>query len=139
MRADLATVQGAQMPFPYSGKPRKMMTDLELPRLYSLGLSPNDVNNALQAQNVILPSGTAKLGDKELLVRLNSAGDDVRDIATLPIKSVQGSTVTIGDVAQVRDGYAPQTSLVRANGRRGVLMTLLTSAGSSTIDIVGRV
>jgi CzcA family heavy metal efflux pump len=139
LRAGLATVQGAQMPFPYGGKQRQVMIDLDLPRLYSLGLSANDVNNALQAQNVILPSGTAKLGDKELLVRLNSAVDTVRDIATLPIKSVQGSTVTIGDVAQVRDGYAPQTSLVRANGRRGVLMTLLKSAGSSTIDIVRRV
>jgi CzcA family heavy metal efflux pump len=139
LRAGLATVQGAQMPFPYGGKQRQVMIDLDLPRLYSLGLSPSDVNNALQAQNIILPSGTAKLGDKELLVRLNSSVDSVRDVATLPIKSVNGSTVTIGDVAQVRDGYAPQTSLVRANGRRGVLMTLLKSAGSSTIDIVGRV
>jgi CzcA family heavy metal efflux pump len=138
LRAGLATVQGAQMPFPYGGKQRQVMIDLDLPRLYALGLSPSDVNNALQAQNVVLPSGTAKFGQKELLVRLNSSVDTVRDIGTLPIKSVNGSTVTIGDVAQVRDGYAPQTSLVRANGRRGVLMTLLKSAGSSTIDIVGR-
>jgi len=139
LRAGLATVQGVQMPFPYGGKQRQVMIDLDLPRLYALGLSPSDVNNALQAQNVILPSGTAKVGDKELLVRLNSTIDSVRDVATLPVKSVNGATVTIGDVAQVRDGYAPQTSLVRANGRRGVLMTLLKSAGSSTIDIVGRV
>jgi multidrug efflux pump subunit AcrB len=139
LRAGLATVQGVQMAFPYGGKQRQVMIDLDLPRLYSLGLSPSDVNNALQAQNVILPSGTAKLGDKELLVRLNSTVENGRDIAALPVKSVNGSTVTIGDVAQVRDGYAPQTSLVRANGRRGVLMTLLKSAGSSTIDIVGRV
>ncbi len=139
LRAGLATVQGVQMPFPYGGKQRQVMIDLDLPRLYALGLSPNDVNNALQAQNVILPSGTAKLGDRELLVRLNSAVENIRDIARLPVKTVNGSTVTIGDVGQVRDGYAPQTSLVRADGRRGVLMTLLKSAGSSTLDIVGRV
>src|SRR5580658_4876161 len=139
LRAGLATVQGAQMPFPYGGKQRQVMVDIDLPRLYALGLSPNDVSNAVQAQNLVLPSGTAKLGNQELLVRLNSSPDAVRDIAALPVKSVKGSTVTLGDVAQVRDGFAPQTSLVRTNGRRGVLMTLLKSAGSSTIDIARRV
>ena len=129
LRTGLATVQGAQMPFPYGGKQRQVMVDIDLPRLYALGLSPNDVSNAVQAQNLVLPSGTAKIGSQELLVRLNSSPDAVREIAALPIKSVNGATVTIGDVAQVRDGFAPQTSLVRANGRRGVLMTLLKSAG----------
>ena len=127
------------MPLPYGGKQRQVMVDLDLARLHALGLSPNDVSDALQAQNLILPSGTSKIGDQELLVRLNSSPDAIRGIAALPMKTVNGSTVTIGDVAQVRDGYAPQTSLVRANGRRGVLMTLLKSAGSSTLDIVGRV
>ena len=139
LRTGLATVQGAQMPFPYGGKQRQVMVDLDLPRLYALGLSPNDVSNAVQAQNLILPSGTAKLGKQELLIRLNSSPDAVRDLATLPVKTVNGSTITIGDVAEVRDGFAPQTSLVRANGRRGVLMTLLKSAGSSTLDIASRV
>ncbi len=139
LRAGLATVQGAQMPFPYGGKQRQVMIDIDLPRLYALGLSPNDVNNAIQAQNLVLPSGTAKVGEQELLVRLNSSPDAVKEIATLPVKTVNGATVTIGDVAQVRDGFAPQTSLVRANGRRGVLMTLLKSAGSSTLDIVHRI
>jgi multidrug efflux pump subunit AcrB len=139
LRTGLATVQGVQMPWPYGGKQRQVMVDIDLPRLYALGLSPNDVSSALVAQNLILPSGTAKLGDQELLVRLNSSPGEIREIATLPIKSVNGSTVTIGDVAQVRDGYAPQTSLVRANGRRGILMTLFKSAGSSTLDIVSRV
>ena len=115
------------------------MIDIDLPRLYAIGLSPNDVSNAVQAQNLVLPSGTAKLGDQDLLVRLNSSPDAIRDIAGLPLKTVNGSTLTIGDVAQVRDGFAPQTSLVRANGRRGVLMTLLKSAGSSTVDIAHRV
>ncbi len=139
LRTGLATVQGAQMPFPYGGKQRQVMVDIDLPRLYALGLSPNDVNNAMQAQNLVLPSGTTKLGSQELLVRLNSSADAIRDIAAMPVKTVNGSTVTIGDVAQVRDGFAPQTSLVRANGRRGVLMTLLKSAGASTLDIAHRV
>jgi CzcA family heavy metal efflux pump len=139
LRTGLATVQGAQMPFPYGGKQRQVMVDIDLPRLYALGLSPNDINNAVQAQNLILPSGTAKLGSQELLIRLNSSPDAIRDISALPVKSINGTTITIGDVAQVRDGFAPQTSVVRANGRHGVLMTLLKSAGSSTLDIAQRV
>jgi multidrug efflux pump subunit AcrB len=115
------------------------MIDIDLPRLYALGLSPNDVSNAVQAQNLVLPSGTAKIGRQELLFRPNSSPIDVKDIAKLPIKSVNGANVRIGDIASVRDGFAPQTSLVRANGRRGVLMTLLKSAGASTLDIVKRV
>jgi multidrug efflux pump subunit AcrB len=139
LRTGLATVQGAQMPWPYGGKQRQVMIDIDLPRLYALGLSPNDVNNAVQAQNLVLPSGTAKIGLQELLFRPNSSPVDVKDIANLPIRSVNGANVRIGDIASVRDGFAPQTSLVRANGRRGVLMTLLKSAGASTLDIVKRV
>jgi CzcA family heavy metal efflux pump len=139
LRTGLATVQGAQMPFPYGGKQRQVMVDIDLPRLYALGLSPNDVSSAVQAQNLILPSGTAKLGNQELLVRLNSSPDAIRELAALPVKTVNGTTITVADVAQVRDGFAPQTSLVRANGRRGVLMTLLKSAGASTLDIASRV
>jgi CzcA family heavy metal efflux pump len=139
LRTGLATVQGAQLPWPYGGKQRQVMIDIDLPRLYALGLSPNDVSNAVQAQNLVLPSGTAKIGDQELLFRLNGSPVDIQKIADLPIRSARGATVTIRDVASVRDGFAPQTSLVRANGRRGVLMTLLKSAGSSTLDIVGRV
>jgi multidrug efflux pump subunit AcrB len=139
LRTGLATVQGAQMPWPYGGKQRQVMIDIDLPRLYSFGLSPNDVSNAVQAQNLILPSGTAKIGEQELLFRLNSSPNAIKEIASLPIKSSNGSTVTVGDVANVRDGFAPQTSLVRANGRRGILMTLLKSAGASTLDIVKRI
>jgi CzcA family heavy metal efflux pump len=139
LRTGLATVQGAQMPWPYGGKQRQIMIDIDLPRLYALGLSPNDVTNAVQAQNLVLPSGTAKVGDQELLFRLNGSPDDPKTIASLPVRSANGATVTIGDVATVRDGFAPQTSLVRANGRRGVLMTMLKSAGASTLDIVHRV
>src|SRR5262245_8965474 len=116
LRAGLATVQGVQMPFPYGGKQRQVMIDIDLPRLYALGLSPRDVSDAIAAQNLILPSGTAKLGNQELLMRLNSSPEAIRDIAQLPVKSTNGTTITVGDVAQVRDGFAPQTSLVRANG-----------------------
>ena len=139
LRTGLATVQGAQMPFPYGGKQRQIMIDIDLPRLHALGLSPSDVNSAVQAQNLVLPAGTVKLGQQELLVRLNSSPDSVRDIGALPLRTVNGSTVLISDVAQVRDGFAPQTSIVRANGRRGVLVTLLKSAGASTVDTVQRI
>jgi multidrug efflux pump subunit AcrB len=139
LRTGLATVQGAQMPWPFGGKQRQVMIDIDLPRLYAMGLSPNDISNAVQVQNLVLPSGTIKLGSQELIVRLNGSPDTVREIASLPIKTANGATVTIGDVAQVRDGFAPQTSIVRANGRRGVLMSLLKSTGSSTLDIVNRV
>src|ERR1700733_4007749 len=139
LRTGLATVQGAQMPWPFGGKQRQVMIDIDSSRLYALGLSPNDISNAIQVQNLVLPSGTVKLGAQELIVRLNGSPYTVREIASLPIRTVNGATVTIGDVAQVRDGFAPQTSIVRANGRRGVLMSLLKSAGSSTLDIVGRI
>src|SRR6202034_2040720 len=139
LRTGLATVQGAQMPSPYGGKQRQVMIDIDLPRLYALGLSPNDVTGALQAQNLVLPSGTAKIGDQELLFRLNGSPDDPKTIASLPVRSANGATVTIGDVATVREGFAPQTSLARAYGRGGVLMTLLKSTDASTLDIVHRV
>ncbi|HEX7663820.1 MAG TPA: efflux RND transporter permease subunit, partial [Polyangiaceae bacterium] len=139
LRIGLATVQGAQMPFPYGGKNRQIMIDIDLPRLQSFGLSPNDVSAALGVQNVILPSGTAKLGAQELSIRMNGSPDALSELGQLPVKTVNGATVTIADVAQVRDGYAPQTNLVRANGTHGVLMTILKSAGSSTLDIVDRV
>jgi multidrug efflux pump subunit AcrB len=139
LRTGLATVQGAQMPWPYGGKMRQVMVDIDLPRLYALGLSPNDVSNAVQVQNLVLPSGTAKIGPQELLFRPNSSPIAALDLSSLPIKSVNGANVRVGDIASVRDGFAPQTSLVRANGRRGVLMTLLKSAGASTLDIVKRV
>jgi CzcA family heavy metal efflux pump len=139
LRVGMATVQGAQLPTPYGGKQRQVMVDIDLPRLYALGLSPEDVNLAVQAQNLVLPSGTAKIGDQELLFRPNGSPDAVAQIAALPLKTAHGATVLVGDVATVRDGFAPQTSLVRANGRRGVLVTILKSAGSSTLDIVNRV
>jgi multidrug efflux pump subunit AcrB len=139
LRTGLATVQGAQLPWPYGGKQRQLMIDLDSPKLYSLGLSPNDVTNAVLAQNLVLPSGTAKIGDQELIFRLNNSPEDPKSLGGLPITSVKGSTVTIRDVAHVRDGFAPQTSIVRVNGQRGVLVPVLKSSGASTLDIASRV
>ncbi len=139
LRIGLATVQGAQMPFPFGGKQRQIMVDLDLERLHAQGLSPRDVINALTAQNLILPSGTAKLGGQEVSVRLNSSPSAVAELASLPVRTGNGTVVTIGDVASVRDGFSPQTSLVRADGKRGVLVPILKSAGSSTLDIASRV
>jgi multidrug efflux pump subunit AcrB len=139
LRIGLATVQGAQMPFPYGGKVRQIMIDIDPERLQADGISPRDVLDAVTNQNLILPAGTAKLGTREVYVKLNSSPTAVAELASLPIKTVRGATITIGDVAHVRDGYAPQTSIVRADGRRGVLVTILKAAGASTIDIVKRV
>ncbi len=139
LRIGLATVQGAQMPFPFGGKVRQIMVDIDPERLQADGISPRDVIDAVNAQNLILPAGTAKLGTQEVYVKLNSSPTAVAEIANLPIKTVRGATITIGDVAHVRDGYAPQTSIVRADGRRGVLVSILKGAGASTIDIVKRV
>jgi hypothetical protein len=139
LRTGLATVQGAQMPWPYGGKQRQVMIDIDLPRLYALGLSPNDVSNAVQAQNLVLPLGHREDRRQELLFRLNSSPIAVRDLASLPDQERQRRERHDRRRRQVRDGFAPQTSLVRANGRRGVLMTLLKSAGASTLDIVKRV
>ncbi len=139
LRTSLATVQGAQMPWPFGGKQRMVMVDIDLPRLYSLGLTPSDVSDALNAQNLILPSGTAKVGAQEIIVHLNSSPELIGDISALPIKTVSHGTITVGDVAHVRDGFAPQTSVVRTNGRHGVLMTILKAGGASTLDLVARI
>jgi multidrug efflux pump subunit AcrB len=139
MRAGLATVQGAQLPYAFGGKQRQIMVDIDLPRLYGLGMSPRDVIDAINAQNLVLPSGTAKLGGQEVMVRLNSSPEAVKELGELPLRTVNGSTLTISDVAHVRDGFAVQTSLVHADGRKGVLQSILKSSGASTMDIVARV
>ncbi len=139
VRADIVTVPGAQVPYPYGGKQRQVMIDIDPPRLYAWGLSPKDVNNALGLQNVILPTGTAKMGVEEYPVVINSSPDAIADIGNLPIKSVNGTTVYIKDVASVRDGYAPQTSMVHVSGGRSVLMSILKNGNASTLDVVGAI
>jgi multidrug efflux pump subunit AcrB len=138
-RVQLATVQGASVPFPYGGKPRQIMVDINSQALYARGLSPNDVVNAVNLQNLFLPSGTAKIAAREYLVQLNGSPDVVAQFNNLPIKTVNGSIVYLRDVAQVHDGYAVQTNIVRENGVRAALVAVLRSAGASTVDIVNRV
>jgi multidrug efflux pump subunit AcrB len=139
IRTQLATVQGAQVPLPYGGKSRQIMVDIDPAKLYGKGLSPVDVSNAINVQNVILPAGTQKIGDREYNVRLNSSPEVLQVLNDLPIKQVNGAVVYIRDVAQVRDGFAVQTNIVAQNRIRSALLTVLKSASASTIDIIKRV
>ena len=138
LRPGMATVPGAQIPYPYGGTVRQIMVDIDPEKLYAWKLSAADVSNAVNAQNLILPSGTAKIGAQEYNVRLNSSPEIAAAIADLPIKSVGTRTIYIRDVASVRDGHVPQTNVVRVDGRRGVLQPILKS-GASTLDIVNGV
>jgi CzcA family heavy metal efflux pump len=139
VRAGVVTVPGAGVPLPYGGKLRQIMIDLDLPRLYAWGLSPKDVINAVSAQNLTLPSGSIKLGTQEYPVLVNSSPESLEELAAIPLRTARGTTVFLRDVANVRDGFAPQTSIVHANGRRAVIMPILKSAGASTLEVVRRV
>ena len=139
LRQQLATVQGASVPLPYGGKPRQIMVDINSAALYAKGLSPTDVTNALNLQNLILPSGTVKIDQREYLVKLNGSPDVVSAFNDLPIKVVNGAIVYMRDVAQVHDGFAVQTNIVRENGLRATLLSVLKSGGASTVDIVNRI
>ncbi len=136
IRVQLATVEGAQSPYPYGGKQRQIQVDLDLAALQARGLSPADVVNALSTQNVIAPSGTIKLDRFEYQVETNSAPTLVDALNNLPVRTVDGTVVYIRDVAHVRDGYPPQTNIVRVDGRRAVLMNILKIGSSSTLDII---
>ncbi len=139
IRTNLATVQGASIPLPYGGKFRQVMVDLDPQAMYAKGLSATDVSNALSLQNLILPAGDAKFGDRDYLIRVNSSPINMQDLNDLPIKTVNGATVYVRDVAQVRDGYAVQTNIVRENGSRAALLTILKSGSASTLDIIASV
>ena len=139
IRTQLATVQGAALPFPYGGKQRLISVDLDTNLLQSKGLSPVDIVNAINSQNLILPTGTAKLGTLEYLVEMNGSPKTVAGLNDLPVKTVNGATIYMRDVAHVRDGFSPQTNIVRANGQRGVLMAVYKTGSASTLDIVKRV
>jgi CzcA family heavy metal efflux pump len=139
IRTQLATVQGAQIPYPYGGKQPAIMVDLDPERLYSWGISASDVSDAISAQNLILPAGTTKIGTQEYPVLLNSSPLKADELNNLPIKTVHGITVYIHDVANVRNGFQVQNSIVHADGKRSVLMVILKSGGASTLDIVNRV
>ena len=139
IRTQLATVQGAALPFPYGGKQRMILVDLDSAALQAKGLSPVDIVNAINAQNLILPTGTAKLGPLEYTVEMNGSPQTVDELNDLPVKTVNGATIYMREVAHIRDGFPPQTNIVRANGQRGVLMSVYKTGGASTLDIVTRV
>jgi CzcA family heavy metal efflux pump len=139
IRTQLATVQGATVPIPYGGKARQIMVDIDGQALYAKGLSATDVSAAINVQNLILPAGSAKFGQREYSVKLNSSPDSIEGLNNLPIKQVNGAMVYIKDVAHVRDGAQVQTNIVRQDGRRAALLTILKGGGASTLDIVSRV
>ena len=139
IRIGLSTVQGASVPWPYGGKARMVSVDLDLGMLVSKHLSAQDVVNALASQNLILPSGSAKIGSTEYDIELNSSPKLLDTLNDLPIKTVNGATVFVRDVAQVRDGYQTQQNVVRQEGVRGALLTILKSGAGSTLDVARRV
>jgi multidrug efflux pump subunit AcrB len=138
IRTQLSTVQGASFPLPYGGKPRQIMVDLNPQALFAQNLSPQDVVNAINNQSIILPSGSVKIGPNQYNVKLNSQPEAVTAFNNLPIKTVNGTPVYVHDVAHVRDGFAIQTNIVRHNGRRGALLTVLKNGAASTLDIVSK-
>jgi multidrug efflux pump subunit AcrB len=139
IRPQLATVPGAAVPIPYGGKVRQIMVDIDSQQLMAKGLSATDMVNAVNAQNVILPSGTAKIGTTEYNVGLNGTPVSVDELNNMPVKSVNGATVYIHDVAHVRDGYAVQQNIVRQDGQRGVLLSIQKAGNASTLAIVSGV
>jgi CzcA family heavy metal efflux pump len=139
IRTQLATIEGAQTPYPYGGKQRQIMVDLDLHALQAKGLSPVDVVNAVSAQNLIAPAGTMKIGGFEYAVETNSSPSVVNELNNLPIKSVNGAMIYVRDVAHVRDGNTPQTNIVRVNGSRATMMNVMKTGNSSTLDIISGV
>jgi multidrug efflux pump subunit AcrB len=139
IRTGLATIQGSSVPLPYGGKFRQVMVDLDPDAMYAKGVSATDVSNSLNLQNLILPAGDAKFGDRDYNIKLNSSPRLLNELNDLPVRVVNGATVYMKDVAQVRDGASVQTGIVRVNGSRGALMTVLRNGRASTIDIVNSV
>lgn len=136
LRPQLITVPGVQIPFPYGGRTRVVAIDLDPQALLAKGLTPADIVNAVNAQNLVLPTGTAKMGQTEYRIDTNASADTVADINNLPVQTVNGATTYLREVASVRDGFAPQTNVVRQNGQRGVLISILKSGDASTLKVV---
>ena len=138
LRVGLATVQGASMPNPYGGKIRQIMVDLDISALNGKGLSPADVVNAIGAENLILPSGTEKIGSTEYAVELNGSPNSIQELNDIPLKLVNGHMIYVRDVAHVRDGFTVQQNIVRSDGIRASLLTIVKTGAASTLDIVAR-
>jgi multidrug efflux pump subunit AcrB len=136
LRPQLVTVPGAVIPYSYGGKQRQVMIDLNEGLIQSKGLAPQDVLNAVQQQNLISPGGTAKIGEFEYDIRANFSPRTVPELNELPVKVVGSSTIYLRDVANIRDGFAPQTNIVRQDGHRGALVSILKAGNASTISVV---
>jgi multidrug efflux pump subunit AcrB len=136
IRTQMANVEGATFPLPYGGRPRQVSVDIDPEKLFAQGLSPTDVSAAINSQSIIMPSGSVKIGAEEYAVKLNSSPDAATAFNRLPIRQTNGTTIYVGDVAHVRDGYAVQTNIVRHNGSRAALLTVLKNGGSSTLEII---
>jgi multidrug efflux pump subunit AcrB len=139
IRTQLATVQGAAVPLPFGGKIRQVMVELDPAALQAKGLAPLDVVDAVNAQNLILPGGTAKIGTREYNVEMNGSTDTIAELNNLPIKTVKGGVVYVRDVAHVIDGYAPQTNIVRSDGKRAALLEVEKTGSASTLTIIQQV
>ncbi len=139
IRPRLANVKGASIPLPYGGKVRQVQVDVDPNQLYSHHLSATDVSTAFNQQNLILPAGVARIGDREFIVKLNSSPPQVSALNDLPIRANNGAVVLVKDVAQVRLGFAPQVNIVRQDGKRAALLTVLKNGETSTLDIVSGV
>src|SRR6202047_2906509 len=137
IRPQLVTVQGAAVPYPYGGKQRQVQVDLNTRALQAKGLSPLDVIHAITAQNLILPTGTSKIGSKEYDVDIpNAAPETIAQLNRIPVKTIGSTTIYISDVAWVRDGFPPQTNIVRVNGQRASLLTVQKNGTASTLSII---
>jgi len=136
IRTRLVTVPGAAVPYPYGGKQRQVQVDLNTTALQAKGLSPLDVVNAISVQNLILPAGTSKIGGLEYDVDINGSPQTIAELNDLPIKTVGSTTIYIRDVAWVRDGFPPQTNIVRVDGQRAALLTIQKAGNASTLDVI---
>jgi multidrug efflux pump subunit AcrB len=136
LRPRLVTIPGVAIPYPYGGKQRAISVDLDTNALLAKGLTPNDVVNAVNSQNLVLPSGTAKIGATEYVLATNGSPDTIAGLNNMPVVTRNGATTYLSEVAHVRDGFSPQTNIVRQNGDRGVLVSVIKNGGSSTLDIV---
>ena len=139
IRTQLATVEGAALPFPYGGKQRQVQVDIDTHKLQAFGLSAADVVAAIGAQNVILPAGDVKIGHVDYQVETNSTPDTIDGLNNLPIKTVNGATIYVRDVGNVRDGFPPQTNIVRVDGQRASLLTIQKTGSASTLSIISNV
>ena len=139
LRGQLATVQGAATPYPYGGKPRQIQVDLDSAKLQAYGLTPVDIVNAVSAQNLVLPAGTVKIGATDYNVEMNGTPQTIAELNDLPVKTTNGSTLYLRDVAHVRDAFSVQTNIVRQDGVRGVLMSMYKIGSSSSLTVVNAI